>query len=132
MYLLALLVWIAAGWPRAIAAASGFDMVPGYRALLGLGLASIFSCCIFLAGRRRQPGASALGLAAIAGAVALPLALLCYSFNRATDRFAGLPQIVFVCVLGAAAAICLQGSTNSDSPRACSFPTCFSTAWSIR
>ncbi len=51
-YLGVVLTWIALGWPRSLAVASGFGRSPGIRSLLGLGLASIFLCCIFLAKRR--------------------------------------------------------------------------------
>lgn len=104
-YLAATLVWLLAGWPPAVARWSGFSLVAGTRALLGLGLASVLWCCTWLAGG--SDGGERLGGRAAAGASAAFLAFLiahAFAFERATHGFAGAAQVALVCALWAAAA----------------------------
>jgi hypothetical protein len=54
-YLALLLTWTIVGWPRWAAALSGFGVTHGARPLLGIGLASILLCCLYLARRDELP-----------------------------------------------------------------------------
>ncbi len=49
-YVAATLAWLLFAWPPGLARASGFAFAIGTRSLLGLGLASVIWCCVFLAG----------------------------------------------------------------------------------
>ncbi len=102
-YILVVLSWMTVGWPRILAVASAFGKSQGTRSLLGLGLASILLCCVFLAkGRVSLPRGFAPRTIVAASLLALFLA---YSliFNRATNSFATGNQVALVSVLGAAA-----------------------------
>jgi hypothetical protein len=109
-YIAVLLSWTLWGWPRAIAVASGFSRVPGVRALLGLGLASILWCCVSLSERdgcrSRPPGWARIVLTG--GFVAL-LALFAAHFNRSTGGFASIPQVTLVCAVAGMACFFLLG-----------------------
>ncbi len=103
VYLVVVLAWITVGWPHMAAVATGFGWSKGTRSLLGLGLASILLCCVFLArssvdlpsglGRRL---AVAAGMLTIAGASAL-------DFNRVTGGFGRSGQIVIATLVAVAA-----------------------------
>jgi hypothetical protein len=109
-YIALLLLWMLAGWPRAFAVASGFDRVPGVRALLGLGLASILWCCVSLSepNRDRSRPAGWARIALTGGLVAL-LALYAVHFNRSTGGFASISQLALVCAVCGMAVFFLLG-----------------------
>jgi hypothetical protein len=96
-YILVLLTWTIVGWPHWLAVASGFSRSQPVRSLLGLGLASILLCCVFLA-RSIVDGPRGRRLVVFGG---LAAALLAYvlDFDRATSGFATTGQIALV-VLG--------------------------------
>jgi len=102
-YIVVVLSWMAVGWPRFLAVASGFERSQGTRPLLGLGLASIILCCVFMA-RTQVSLPRGLGTR-LAVAASLVAALVLYSlgFNRATQAFATDNQVALVCLLAAAA-----------------------------
>ncbi len=103
LYIAMSLSWIVLGWPRTLATMTGFALGTGTRSLIGLGLASIVWCCVYLArdgetvrrSTRRSWGMTAVFLAFLVG----------YSlvFHRASEHFATVLQIVLVCLLGTAA-----------------------------
>ena len=102
-YIVVVLSWMTIGWPHFLAVASAFGLSQGTRSLLGLGLASILLCCIFLAKSHVNLPRS-FAPRVIVGASLLALFLV-YSliFNHATGTFATGNQIALVSLLGAAA-----------------------------
>jgi hypothetical protein len=102
-YIVVVFSWLALGWPRFLAVATGFGLSQTTRSLLGLGLASILLCCIFLAkGRVTLPRGLAPGTIVVASLLAL---FLVYSliFNRETRSFATGNQVALVTLLATAA-----------------------------
>ncbi len=101
VYLVVVFAWLTVRWPYALAVASGFAWTQGPRPLLGLGLASIILCCVFLAKRRVDlPDGSTARLF-----VAIPwLALLvafALSAGRETGNFATGAQVALASLVPA-------------------------------
>ncbi len=102
-YLVLVLSWMTLGWPHPVAVATGFGLSQGTRSLLGLGLASILLCCIFLAKTRfNLPGGLGPRLVVATSLLAI-LLLFALDFNRATNGFATGDQIALVTLLAGAA-----------------------------
>lgn len=103
-------VWMAVGWPRVLAVLSGFSLMPGTRAALGLGLAGIFWCCVLLSGGSgdgddRTTRSKLLG----SGAAAVVSLLFGLYFNRTAAGFLAVHEILLVSVGVGAACFSLLG-----------------------
>lgn len=107
IYLIVVLSWMTVGWPHMVAVASGFGLSQGTRSLLGLGLASIVLCCVFLANSRVElPGGIAPKLVVATSMLAL-LVVYALEFNHATEGFATSDQLALVTLLTGAAGYAL-------------------------
>jgi hypothetical protein len=108
-YVVLVLSWMRLGWPGPLAGATGFRHVPGVRATLGLGLASILWCCVFLA---REDDADAPTVRAklvwASAAAMLALAFALY-FRRSVPGFLEPRDVLLGCALSGAAAYTLVG-----------------------
>lgn len=103
-YLAATLAWLLAAWPPGLARWTGFSIVAGTRPLLGLGLASVLWCCVWLAGGRdAEERPSGRVVAAASGFYLAFLIVHALAFERASQGFAGLARAALVCGWGAAA-----------------------------
>jgi hypothetical protein len=102
-YLAVLLAWITMPWPHVLAVVSGFGLSPTFRSPVGLGLASIFLCCIFLAKRRVDLPEKRGPRLIIAASLFALLAAYSMDFAQETNHFAPRYQILLVCVGGATA-----------------------------
>ncbi len=102
-YLVAVLVWVTVGWPHALAVATAFQRSQSIRSLVGLGLASIFLCCIFLARSRGDLPRSVGHRLIIAGSLVTLLVVFSLRFNHVTQGFATRSQVLLVTLVGAAA-----------------------------
>jgi len=103
LYLAVVFSWMAVGWPRPLAVASAFGLSPHTRSLHGLGLASIFLCCIFLARQRVDlPGTFPRRLL-VAGSLLTLFVVISLDFDGVTKGFATPGQIALVSLGGAVA-----------------------------
>ena len=102
-YLLVVLAWLTVGFPAPLALATGFGLSQGSRSLIGMGLASLVLCCVFLAraGATLRTGRGYRLGAAIAPLLAL--AAFAAHFNAETRGFAGGGPVALVCLIGGAA-----------------------------
>ncbi|HUK13450.1 MAG TPA: hypothetical protein VLW17_09105 [Thermoanaerobaculaceae bacterium] len=109
VYTLALAAWAWLGWPRALATLTGFRFVPGRRALLGLGLASILLCCVWLSAvrRERQQRFRAGSMVALVAMVVAVLGAFTLWANHAMHGFLRAPQACLATLAGSAAAVLL-------------------------
>jgi hypothetical protein len=108
LYILALLAWMLWGFPAPIARLSQFAHVQDTRALVGLGLASIFWCCQELAEREAARGKLSPRQQAVATSLCIALLLLYgVHFNAATGGFASWSAVLAVCAVGGSACFCL-------------------------
>jgi hypothetical protein len=108
-YCALLLSWMLIGWPSVCASLSGFGLTHDTRPLLGLGLASILWCGVFLSDRSQALVLGRLGSGILSGAFALLGVLLGLGIDRETGGFAGGPRIALVCVfVGAASYLLLR------------------------
>lgn len=107
IYLVVVLAWMTVGFPRGLAVASAFGLSEGSRSLIGLGLASIFLCCVFLAKSGIDLPSSLSGRLVIAASLLTILVVFALDFNRVTEGFATLDQIALVSLVGAASAYLL-------------------------
>jgi hypothetical protein len=106
-YIVVLLAWTIVGWPRWLAVASGFGLSQPVRSLVGLGVASIVLCCIFLAKPAAElPARPGARLLVVAG-IATFLLLYAWDFNRVTAGFATGGQVALLVLVGTAAACLL-------------------------
>ncbi len=95
-YVVVVLAWMTLRWPHALAVVTGFGLSPGKRSLLGVGLASIILCCVFLAKRRVDlPRGLGPRLVVAASMLALLMALA-LDFAHVTGNFATGGQAVLV------------------------------------
>jgi hypothetical protein len=101
-YVAALLAWTTVGWPRWLAVATAFGRSQPVRSLVGLGIASIALCCLWLADRRREPPPLRTR-AIVTLAVAAALGVYAVRFQRATSGFATPTEIALVVGGGALA-----------------------------
>jgi hypothetical protein len=107
VYIGVVLSWMILGWPRPLAVASAFGLSQGTRSLLGLGLASILLCCVFLARTRAGlPGGFAPNLIVGAAWFAL-VVVLALNFNRVTEGFVTGDQIALVSIAAGVAGFLL-------------------------
>jgi len=103
IYLAVVLSWVILGWPHALAAASGFGLSPGTRSLLGLGLASVLLCCIFLARTRAELPRGLGPRLLIAASLLALLVAFAAEFNRVTAGFVTGDQVLVVSLVACAA-----------------------------
>lgn len=102
-YLVIVLAWMTVGGPHSLAVASALGLSPGTRPLLGLGLGSIYLCCIFLA-KPRLDGSGGFGRQfLIASSFVAVLAVFALDFNRVTKGFATAEQIAIVSLVAGVA-----------------------------
>ena len=102
-YIVVVFSWMVLGWPRFLAVASAFGKSQGTRSLLGLGLASILLCCVFLAKARVILPRGFAPKTIIAAALLAVVLVYSLMFNRATGSFAVGNQVAWVTLLSAAA-----------------------------
>lgn len=95
-YLVAVLVWMTVGWPFRLGELSGFSQTHGMRPLAGLGLASIFLCCVFLSRSRTDLPDRTVPKLGIAFSLFAALLLFSLAFNRETTGFAKFAHMALV------------------------------------
>jgi hypothetical protein len=107
IYILAVITWLVGGWPEIVASVTGFSRIPGRRALLGLGLASILSCVVYLADPHGGNTGNAKRTWILAAGFVAFLLLHGLGFRRATGNFVTSGAILLVAVIGGAAGLFL-------------------------
>jgi hypothetical protein len=90
--------WCVVGFPRWFADATGFSFVPEARTFLGIGLASIILCCVFLAKSQIDIPQHLAGRIVIAAVILGAIILFARRFNPYTDHFASKAEVNTVCV----------------------------------
>jgi hypothetical protein len=95
-YIAVVLAWLTLRWPYALAAATGFGWSSKTRPLLGLGLASVLLCCVYLSKRRDDLPAGLRGRILVAGSMLALLAAYAVDFSRVTEGFASPAQSILV------------------------------------
>lgn len=107
--IIVLLLWSTIGGSPALGLLTALGLSPATRPLLGVGLASILLCCVYLASPSTGAPARVRAQILAAASIAAGLALFGWYFERATDGFASLGQLVSVSVVGAVAGAALLG-----------------------
>jgi hypothetical protein len=107
VYIVVELTWIIVGFPAALASASGFALSQANRSQLGVGVASILLCSVFLARSRNDLPAGFLRRALLAGSLCALLVAYGLYFNRVTEGFVTSGQLLTVSLIATAAAYML-------------------------
>lgn len=116
-YILVLLTWTMVGWPHWLAVGSGLGLSPPVRSLVGLGLASILLCCLFLA-KSHEESPRRRGRLVVVGCFSAALLVYTLDFNRVTSGFAARSQMALVVLAGGAAGYLLM------APKRIAFAVC--------
>jgi hypothetical protein len=106
-YIAVLLTWTVVGWPRWLAVASAFGRSQPVRSLLGLGLANILLCCIWLARARTELPGSLRARLVVGGCLVTALLAYALHFDRVTSGFATRAQMALVVFVGGTASYLL-------------------------
>ena len=126
-YIGIVLIWMAVGWPRPLVAISGFGLVQGVRGALGLGLASIFWCCVFLSRKPEDEDSLTTRRKLVwAGSFVLLSALFGLYFNRSLNRFLSDSQVLLVSVMVGAATFSLLARHRIAFAACVLVPNCLS------
>jgi hypothetical protein len=92
------------GFPQTLASLSGFGISQPVRSQIGVGVASILLCCLFLAKARSDVPTDSTRKALIALAMFALFIIYGLDFNRATKGFATSGQILIVSIAATTAA----------------------------
>ena len=103
LYLVVIFAWMTLHWPHGLAAASALGLSTGVRSLLGLGLANIILCCVFLAERRVDLPAGLVPRLLVAISLLALLLVFALDFGRVTGDFATRGQVALASLVAASA-----------------------------
>ena len=106
-YLVIESAWMVVGFPRTVSSLSGFGMSQPVRSQIGVGLASILLCCVFLAKARNDVPTNFTRKALVVLAMFALFIIYGLDFNRVTTGFATSAQILIVSIAATAAAYSL-------------------------
>jgi hypothetical protein len=96
VYIVVVFAWVTRRWPFVFAVVSALGLSTGRRLLLGLGLASIILCCVFLADRRTDLPIGPRPRILVATSMLTLLAVFSVHFYRVTGGFATPIQAALV------------------------------------
>lgn len=99
LYIALMVAWCMVGFPRWFADPTAFSFIPEARTFLGIGLASVILCCVFLAKSQIDIPRHIAGRIVIGAVILAAIILFARRFNPYTDHFASKAEVNTVCIV---------------------------------
>ncbi len=113
IFILIIVFWQIAGFPRLVAKVSLLDRVPENRALMPLGIASIIWTCYALQQHLKDKNLPSWRLKIIVPSIMLiGVLILCIYLNAVTGQFLSVYQIIIVCIFASLAGLLWVGKQS--------------------